>query len=60
MECYEAMMETYYATSEIITPREMQEALEETEWEDSIPSDPLEFDAFMEAMEQDWEAHWVS
>lgn len=60
MECYEAMMETYYAASETMTPEELQEALEGMEWDDPTPSDPVEFDSYMEQMAHDWEAHRAS
>ena len=48
----EAMLEKYYAISETMSPKELEEALEG--WED-FTEEELEFDAFMNAMAEDWE-----
>ncbi len=46
------MLERYYAISETMSPKELEEALEG--WED-FTEEELEFDAFMNAMAEDWE-----
>ena len=45
------MLERYYAVSETMSPKELEEALEG--WED-FTDEELAFDAFMNAMAVDW------